>query len=136
MRAQPARRSHAHVADTVAPPASPLDLPPSLDPAAEKLPLEVEAAAPSPEEADAFSRQQWEALLLYLGASGNVPPALPRDLAAGGGQDPLNVPALLAAAGLVIKGEGMEPPGERGVCCCPTRVARCPASGRGCFAHP
>lgn len=82
----------------------------SLDPAAEKLPQEVEAAAPSPEEADEHARRQWEALLLYLGASSDAPPGLPRELVTAG-QQQLDVPSLLLAAGLLLKDELGGPPG-------------------------
>lgn len=59
------------------------------------------AAPPSGAELAAFARQQWEALLLYLVDGASSPPSPPHVLRAAA----LDVPGLLAAAGLMLKNE-------------------------------
>jgi hypothetical protein len=61
----------------------------------------ADALIPAPEELAAYAQQQWEALLLYLVGGSNLPPQPPSTL-----PGPLiDVPGLLAAAGLMTKGE-------------------------------
>ncbi|KAL4458190.1 hypothetical protein ABPG75_013055 [Micractinium tetrahymenae] len=60
-----------------------------------------DAAPPSAAELAAFARQQWEAVLLFLVDGASSPPSPPHVLRAA----PLDVPSLLAAAGLMLKNE-------------------------------
>lgn len=59
-------------------------------------------ASPSPADLLAYSRQQWEALLLFLVSGTGRPPAMPDELCSA---VPIDVPSLLASAGLMMKDE-------------------------------
>lgn len=62
------------------------------------------AATPSPADLAAYARGQWEALLLYLVSGASQPPGMPAELG-GAGATPVDVPRLLAAAGLMARDE-------------------------------
>lgn len=68
-----------------------------------EAPPSLEAVAPSAAQLGAYARQQWEALLLFLvsgaGATPEPPAALRHQCT------PIDVPHLLAAAGLMLKDE-------------------------------
>lgn len=72
-----------------------------------------DAVPPSASELAAFARQQWEALLLYLVDGASSPPGPLHMLCVAA----LDVPSLLAAAGLMLKNEytqrQSEPAGRR-----------------------
>ncbi|PSC69613.1 general transcription factor IIH subunit 4 isoform A [Micractinium conductrix] len=61
--------------------------------------------APPADDLSEYARQQWEALLLHVVDGSSPPPALPPGLQAEAGRG-VDVPALLAGAGLVVKCEG------------------------------
>ncbi|EFN54287.1 hypothetical protein CHLNCDRAFT_25123 [Chlorella variabilis] len=65
------------------------------------LPGHPAAPVPSAAELDAYARRQWEALLLYLVNGNGTPPMAPPVLHA----TPIDIPSLLAAAGLMVKDE-------------------------------
>lgn len=68
---------------------------------ASAAPPPAAAAVPSPAELSAYARGQWEALLLFLVSGGGEPPAAHAAL----GVAPVEVPRLLAGAGLMMKDE-------------------------------
>lgn len=78
------------------------------------------AAPPSATELAAAARRQWEALLLHLVDGASSPPSPPRVLHA----VPLDVPGLLAAAGLMQKNEYTQRQSE-----CSRRGIRMPGCG-------
>ena len=61
--------------------------------------------APPADDLSEYARQQWEALLLHVVDGSSPPPALPPGLQAEAERG-VDVPALLAGAGLVVKCEG------------------------------
>ncbi|PRW59756.1 general transcription factor IIH subunit 4 isoform B [Chlorella sorokiniana] len=60
------------------------------------------AALPSAAELNAYARQQWDGLLLYLVGGSSQPPGPPPELR---GAAPVDIPSLLARAGLMLKDE-------------------------------